>query len=42
MKYFFLETFNQFWTLKNYLETLKFEIFDKVGHNFGKSDGVII
>ena len=27
---------------KNYFETQNFEIFDKVVHNFGKSDKVII
>ena len=46
MKYFsqkfFLERFNQFWTLKNDFETQNFEIFDKVVHNFGKLDEVII
>ena len=28
--------------LKNYFETQNFEIFDKVVHNFGKPDKVII
>ena len=28
--------------LKNDFETQKFEIFDKVFHNFGKADEVII
>ena len=39
---FFLERFDKFYTLKNDFETQNFEIFDKVVHNFGKSDEVII
>ena len=37
-----MERFDKFQTQKNYLETQNFEIFDKVVHNFGKSDDVII
>ena len=37
-----LERFDQFQKLKNDFETQNFEIFDKVVHNFGKSDKVII
>ena len=36
------ERFDQFYTLKNDFQTQNFEIFDKVVHNFGKSDNVII
>ena len=38
----FLERFNQFLTLKNDFESTNFAIFDKVVHNFGKSEDVII
>ena len=41
-KNFFLERFDQFQTPKNDLETQNFEIFDKVVHDFGKSDKIII
>ena len=34
--------FNQFLTLKNDFEIQNFGIFDKVVHNFSKSDDVII
>ncbi len=37
-----LENFNQFQTLKNDFETQNFKIFDKVVHNFDKSDDVIV
>ena len=39
---FFLEKFDQFQTLKNDFETQNFEMYDKVVHNFGKPDEVII
>ena len=38
----FLARFDQFQTLKNDFETQNFEIFDKVVHNFGKPEEVII
>ena len=34
-----MERFNQFLTQKNDLESTKFEMFEEVVHNFGKSDG---
>ena len=39
---FFLERFDQFYRLKNDFESTNFAIFDKVVHNFGKSDDVTI
>ena len=41
-EFFFLERLDQFETLKNDFEIQNFEIFDKVVHNFGKSDDFII
>ena len=38
----FTERFHQFKTLKKDFETQNFDIFDKVVHNFGKSEDVII
>ncbi len=37
-----LERFDQFSTLKNDFECTNFAIFDKVVHNFGKSDDALI
>ena len=37
-----MESFDQFYTLKNDFEIQNFEIFDKLVHIFGKSDDVII
>ena len=34
--------FDKFYTLRNNFETQNFEMFDKVVHNFGKPDEVII
>ena len=39
---FLYERFDQFLTQKNDFETQNVEIFDKVVHNFVKSDDVII
>jgi hypothetical protein len=40
-KNFFGERFNQFSTLKNDFENQNFEMFEKVVHIFGNSDGDI-
>ena len=37
-----MDRFDQFLTLKNDFENQNFEMFEKVAHNFGKSDGDII
>ena len=35
---FFFERFNQFLTQKNDFDSMHFEMFEEVAHNFGKSD----
>ena len=37
-----MDRFDQLSTLKNDFENQNFEMFEKVAHNFGKSDGDII
>ena len=37
-----MDRLNQFSTLKIFFENQNFEMFEKVAHNFGKSDGDII
>ena len=39
---FFLERFDQFLTQKNDFESTNFAMFEKVVHNFGKSDDDMI
>ena len=39
---FFLERFDQFLTQKNDFESMNFEMFEEVVHNFGKSDDDMI
>ena len=39
---FFSKRFDQFLIQKNYFESTNFEMFEKVVHNFGKSDDDMI
>ena len=40
--FFFSQIFDQFLTQKNDFESTKFEMFEKINHNFGKSDDDMI
>ena len=39
---FFFERFDQFLTQKNDFESMNFEMFEEIVHNFGKSDDEMI